>query len=86
VKKVNLILWIVALFLLLISSQSFSRDYVCVDPGHGGVSEPGNVGRVYGVLEKDVNLGVGLMVYSHLVSWYWWPIITRTENIDMDRR
>lgn len=67
-NKVNLILWIMVALLLLITSSIFSRDYVCVDPGHGGVSEPGNVGRVYGLLEKDVNLGVGLMAYSHLVS------------------
>jgi N-acetylmuramoyl-L-alanine amidase len=58
-KKVNLILWIVVVFLLLISSQSFSRDYVCIDPGHGG-DQPGCVGRVYGLLEKDVNLSVTL--------------------------
>jgi N-acetylmuramoyl-L-alanine amidase len=30
-----------------------------VDPGHGG-SQSGNVGRVYGPLEKDANLRVGL--------------------------
>ena len=83
-KRVNLILWVVVVFLLFTSSQSFSWIYVCLDPGHGG-DQSGNVGRVYGLLEKDVNLGVGLMTYSHLVSWYWWPIITRTEDIDIDR-
>ena len=58
-KKVNLILCIVGVFISLISSQSFSRDYVCVDPGHGG-SDDGTHGHVYGVLEKDVNLGITL--------------------------
>jgi N-acetylmuramoyl-L-alanine amidase len=59
-KKVNLILWIAVVFLLSISSQSFSQhNYVCIDPGHGGM-ESGNIGRVYGLLEKDADLGVGL--------------------------
>jgi N-acetylmuramoyl-L-alanine amidase len=59
-RKVNLTLWIMVVLLLLISSQSFSWIYVCVDPGHGG-DQPGNVGRVYGLLEKDVNLTLPLV-------------------------
>jgi hypothetical protein len=58
-KKLNLILWIVVALLLLIASRSFSWIYVCVDPGHGG-SDPGTHGHVYGLLEKDVNLGITL--------------------------
>jgi N-acetylmuramoyl-L-alanine amidase len=81
-KKVNLILWIVVVFLSLISSQSFSRDYVCIDPGHGG-DDAGNVGRVYGLLEKNVNLGVGTQAHWWLLSYYWWSIMTRTEDVTM---
>jgi hypothetical protein len=61
-RKAHLILLIVVGFLLLVNSESFSWNYVCLDPGHGG-RQSGNVGRVYGLLEKDVNLGVDLMVY-----------------------
>ena len=62
-KRVNIVLWIVVVFVLLISSQSFSWDRVCIDPGHGGF-QSGTVGRVYGVLKKDANLGVGLAAYE----------------------
>ena len=86
-KKANLILWMMVVFLLLISSQSFSRDYVCVDPGHGGIAS-GNIGRVYGLLEKDVNLGVGVLSSYSLWAYYWANIMTRTEDITLywDRR
>jgi N-acetylmuramoyl-L-alanine amidase len=83
-KKVNLILWIVVVFLLSISSQSFSQhNYVCVDPGHGGIHS-GCVGRVYGLLEKDVNLGVGAWVYEYLGIYGWNPIVTREEHVKID--
>jgi len=81
-KKVNLILWIVVTLLLLITSRSFSRDYVCVDPGHGG-SQSGNIGRVYGVLEKDVNLGVGVLTSYYLWGNYYANIMTRTEDVTL---
>jgi len=82
-KKTLIISLGTTVLLVLISfSLSFSYYYVCIDPGHGG-DDDGNVGRVYGLLEKDVNLGVGLMTHSYLVSWYWWPIITRTEDVFM---
>jgi hypothetical protein len=74
-KKANSILCKVVAFVLLISSQSFPLDWVCVDPGHGGIHS-GTVGRVYGVLEKDVNFGVGhtawtyfgLANYNHIMT------------------
>jgi N-acetylmuramoyl-L-alanine amidase len=83
-KKTNLISWIVVVFVLLVPTETFSYNYVCVDPGHGG-ADNGTHGRVYGVLEKDVNLGVGIMTNSYLVVYDWWPIMTRYEDIDIDR-
>ena len=65
-KKVNLTLWIVVVLLLLITSRSFSWDYVCIDPGHGG-SDDGCSGRIYHVKEKDVNFGVG----PHSLAVFW---------------
>jgi N-acetylmuramoyl-L-alanine amidase len=42
------------------ADSDFSHPHdICIDPGHGG-SQSGNLGRVYGLLEKDVNLSVVL--------------------------
>jgi len=68
---------------LLPRSQSFSWNYICVDPGHGGIDD-GCTGRIYGLKEKNVNLGVGVWLYSYLGYYYWWPIVTRYEDIDTD--
>jgi hypothetical protein len=35
-KEVGLFFWITVVYLFTMSSQSFSHDYVCIDPGHGG--------------------------------------------------
>ena len=83
-KRIIIILITISAFFLSAEMANAIGEYICLDPGHGGI-DAGNVGRVYGLLEKDVNLGVGLMTYSHLVSWYWWPIMTRTEDIKIDR-
>jgi len=83
-KKANSILWIAVAFLLLISSQSFSWDRVCIDPGHGG-SQSGVEGRVYGVLEKDVNFGVGHTAWTYFGLTNWNPIMTLYEDIRIDR-
>lgn len=58
-RKSSLILWLLLPIILLVPTESFSRTYVCIDPGHGG-SQSGTVGRVYGLLEKDVNLSTAL--------------------------
>lgn len=83
-KRVNIVLWIVVVFVLLISSQSFSWDRVCIDPGHGG-SQSGVEGRVYGVLEKDVNFGVGHTAWNYFGLANYNPIMTRYEDIDIER-
>jgi N-acetylmuramoyl-L-alanine amidase len=80
-KRVNLILRMVVVFLLLISSRSFSRDRVCIDPGHGG-TDPGCIGRIYGVQEKDVNFGVGLQLYHYFGLANWEPMMTRYADIN----
>lgn len=83
-EKASLILGLLLAVILLVSTESFSWDYVCIDPGHGG-NHSGTVGRVYGVLEKDVNLGVGLTAYNYFGLSNWDPIMTRYEDINMDR-
>ena len=83
-RKASLILWFLLAVLLLVSPESFSWVDICIDPGHGG-TDAGCIGRIYGVQEKDVNLGVGLMVYSYFVYDGWSPIMTRYEDIDIDR-
>ncbi len=79
-KKANSILWIVVAFLLLISSQSFSWDRVCIDPGHGG-SDDGCSGRIYHVKEKDVNFGVGHTAWQYFGLTNWNPLMTRYEDV-----
>jgi N-acetylmuramoyl-L-alanine amidase len=81
--KTSLILWLLLPIILLIPTETFSRDYVCVDPGHGG-SDNGTHGRVYGLLEKNVNLGVGTQAHWRLLTFYWANIMTRTEDIYLD--
>ncbi len=79
-KRVNIVLWIVIVFVLLISSQSFSWDRVCIDPGHGG-SDDGCSGRIYHVKEKDVNFGVGHTAWTYFGLTNWNPIMTRYEDV-----
>ena len=60
---------------------------VAIDPGHGGVDN-GKVG-VTGILEKDVNLEVSLMLRERLMSELGVEVVmTRTEDelIPFDRR
>jgi len=64
-RNTKLIPWTVVVFLLLLRSHSFSWDYVCIDPGHGG-SDDGCTGRIYGVKEKDVNFGVSHTAWEYL--------------------
>ena len=53
------VILLTAASLVFAGETCFCRDRVCIDPGHGG-SDPGCVGRVYGVQENGVNLGMGL--------------------------
>jgi N-acetylmuramoyl-L-alanine amidase len=78
-KKVHLILWPVILFISSISSESFSRDYVCLDPGHGGI-DAGCTSTVYHLKEKNVNLGVSVLTSYYLWGHYWANIMTRTGD------
>ena len=83
-RKASLILWFLLAVLLLVSPESFSWVDICIDPGHGG-TDAGCIGRVYGVQEKDVNLGVGLKLYHYFGLANWEPIMTRYEDIYMLR-
>ena len=58
-EKARPLPWMVIAIVLFLTSESLSWDRVCIDPGHGG-SDAGCVGRVYGVQENGVNLGMGL--------------------------
>lgn len=79
-KEASSILWKVVALVLLISSRSFSLHWVCVDPGHGGIHS-GTVGRVYGVLEKDVNFGVGHRAWTYLGLANYNAIMTRYADV-----
>ncbi len=83
-KRMNLIFWIVLIGVSITSCLVYGWNYVCIDPGHGG-TDPGTHGHVYGVLEKDVNLGVGAWVYTYLSNYYWWPIMTRDIDTTLSR-
>ncbi len=47
-------------------SKPFEGITVAIDPGHGGI-DPGGIG-VSGVLEKDVNLSIALMLRDNLTQ------------------
>ncbi|MGB8657430.1 MAG: N-acetylmuramoyl-L-alanine amidase [Candidatus Zixiibacteriota bacterium] len=83
-KATNLIFWAVIIMISIVSSSAYAKNYVCIDPGHGG-TDPGTHGRVYGVLEKDVNLGVGAWAYIYFNNYYWWPIMTRENDTTLSR-
>lgn len=83
-RKTKKILVAAILCILVVYAKSYAHNWVCIDPGHGG-SDPGTHGRVYGVLEKDVNLGVGIMAFSYLVYYGWAPIMTRDIDTTLSR-
>ena len=80
----NLIFWLVLIVISITSSLSYAWVDICIDPGHGG-TDAGCIGRVYGVKEKDVNFGVGLEAWHYFGLTNWNPIMTRYEDIDIDR-
>ncbi|GAV22741.1 hypothetical protein cpu_12510 [Carboxydothermus pertinax] len=52
---------------------------IVLDPGHGG-SDPGTVGKVYGIKEKDVNLDIALKLKSYLEAVGAAVYMTRTSD------
>jgi N-acetylmuramoyl-L-alanine amidase len=74
------------LCILLVSAKCYAQySWVCIDAGHGGTDE-GTHGRVYDVLEKDVNLSVALAVRDS-INWSgtWNPIMTRVTDTTLSR-
>jgi len=65
-KKTNLIFGLLLMSILLIFSELLAQGYVCIDPGHGG-TDPGALGKVYGVKEKDANLTVALALRDKII-------------------
>ncbi|KNF09864.1 N-acetylmuramoyl-L-alanine amidase [Gottschalkia purinilytica] len=58
-----------------------SNEYIVIDPGHGGI----DVGTSKnGILEKDINLDVGLKLQKYLKKKGFKSIITRDKDIAMD--
>ncbi|MDP3023996.1 MAG: N-acetylmuramoyl-L-alanine amidase [candidate division Zixibacteria bacterium] len=85
--KRSIILWLFLIYSFRIPSELFASYYVCIDPGHGGIYS-GAVGPVYGVLEKNANLTVGLALKSK-IEFYVAPVLmTRTtdETLYLDVR
>lgn len=57
---------------------------ICIDPGHGG-SDPGAVGRVLGLLEKNINLAVALRLRDVLANTLGQEVVlTREDDRDVD--
>jgi hypothetical protein len=90
-RKVRLILWEIVFFVLLLVYQSFSWDYVCIDPGHGGPGawkygpngdERGTCGLVLKLSEQWVNLQVALKCSTLLDEMGQWYSIIMTRRIE----
>ena len=83
-KKIILFLGLLSIFSLS-GNSIVAGEYICIDPGHGGIHS-GTVGRVYGVLEKDVNLGVGYTAWTYFGLADYNPNMTRYEDTTLTRR
>lgn len=67
-----------------VTGQNKERDYskvIVIDPGHGG-RDPGKVG-VNQVLEKDINLAIGLKVKVFLEQKGYDVVLTREEDVGL---
>ncbi|MFQ6003159.1 MAG: N-acetylmuramoyl-L-alanine amidase, partial [Candidatus Zixiibacteriota bacterium] len=67
-KTLIVSLWTTILLVLINFSFSFGWYEVCIDPGHGG-DYSGSVGPTYGVLEKNANLTVSLVLRDKIEEW-----------------
>lgn len=77
---------VVLIILVSMSERSLAPPYsvICIDPGHGW-TDPGCIGGVYGVLEKDVNFGVGHTAWQYFGLANYNPLMTRYEHICINR-
>lgn len=63
-----------------VSATTFEGEVVvCIDPGHGG-NDPGKLG-ITGVMEKDINLSIGLKLKEELEKRNVKVVMTRTTDI-----
>ncbi len=63
---------------------NFLSSKVVIDPGHGGVD--GGTGEKFGILEKNINLEVGLKVQENLKNNKVRVIITRDKDISLESK
>ncbi len=60
------------------ANVSFVNSTVIIDPGHGGV-DPG--ASANGLLEKDLNLDISLLLSNYLTSFGYDCVLTRSDDV-----
>lgn len=91
-KKMLLLLAIIIAYVGIVSiSRSFriahifnpkNQQAIVLDPGHGGID--GGTGDRNDILEKDINLDVGLKLRRELLVEGFYVIMTREEDVSLE--
>lgn len=78
-KKVILMLIGIALVISCISTTVFAKEnIILIDPGHGGID--GGAVSKDGILEKDINLSISLLIKKELENSGYKVYMTREED------
>ncbi len=91
-KKIFILMFILTLLIVTLFNYSHSRGFsifnvlehkvIVVDPGHGGID--GGAGSKNDVLEKDINLDIGLKLKKELLIEGFRVILTREHDISLE--
>lgn len=63
-------------------SSGLKNKVIAIDPGHGG-TDPGAIGRTYGLKEKTVNLAIAIKVKALLEQAGAQVVMTRLTDVDV---